>query len=108
MKNKFIIIETTYPNLAAAKKLGEILINKKLAACVQFFPIQGMYFWEGKIIEDREILVSIKSKNSLYHQIEKTIKEHHKYEIPQILSIPVDQGSKLYLDWINSKLKKTK
>ncbi len=105
---KFIIIETTYPNLASAKKLGEILLTKKLAACVQFFSINSMYCWEKKIEKNREILVSIKSANSLYPEIEKIIKEHHSYEIPQILVNSLNQGSKPYFDWIDSNLKRGK
>ena len=108
MKKKFIIIETTYPNLASAKKLGEILLTKKLAACVQFFPIKSMYLWQKKIENSSEILVSIKSENSLYREIEKIIKEHHSYEIPQILTTQINQGSTAYLNWINSNLKKGK
>lgn len=104
MKEKFIIIETTYPNLAKAKNLAKILLTQKLAACVQFLPIKGMYFWEEKMIEDSEILVSIKTKNSFYKLIEKTIKEHHDYKIPQILCHQVDQGFAPYLKWIDSNL----
>ena len=108
MKEKFIIIETTYPNLAKAKNLAKILLTQKLAACVQFLPIKSMYFWEEKIATSSEILVSIKSKNSFYKLIEKTIKEHHDYEIPQILCIDVNQGSAPYLKWIASKMDRRK
>ena len=104
MKEKFIIIETTYPNLAKAKNLAKILLTQKLAACVQFSPIKSMYFCGEKIVNSGEILVSIKSKNSFYKLIEKTIKEHHDYEIPQILCIDVKQGSTPYLKWIALKL----
>jgi periplasmic divalent cation tolerance protein len=108
MKEKFIIIETTYPNLAKAKNLAKILLTQKLAACVQFSSIKSMYFWEEKIANTNEILVSIKSKNSFYKLIEKTIKEHHEYEIPQILCIEVNQGSAPYLKWITSNLNRRK
>jgi periplasmic divalent cation tolerance protein len=108
MPKKFIIVETTYPNLASAKKLGKLLLEKKLAACVQFLPIKSMYFWQGKIENSSEILVLIKSENSLYNEIEKTIKEHHTYEIPQILCSLINQGSMAYLKWIESKLENRK
>ena len=108
MPKKFIIVETTYPNLASAKKLGKLLLEKKLAACVQFLPIKSMYFWQGKIENSSEILVLIKSENSLYNEIEKTIKEHHTYEIPQILFSLINQGSIAYLKWIESKLENRK
>ena len=106
MKNELVILKVTYPDLERAKNFAEILLQKKLAACVQFTPIESMYFWRGKIENNHEILLSIKTKNSLLKSIEKIIKKHHDYEIPQMLSIQVDQGSKPYLNWINSCLKK--
>lgn len=108
MKEKFIIIETTYPNLKGAKNLGEILLTKKLAACVHFMPIESAYFWEGKIENSSEILVKIKTKNSHYKAIEKVIKEHHEYEIPQIISTQINQGSAPYLKWIAANCTKRK
>lgn len=112
MKKNFIEIRTTYPNSAKgeklAKKLAKILLDKKLAACVQFLPIESMYVWEGKIENKREILVSIKSKNSLYKKIEKIIKEQHFYEIPEILAMQMDQGLTAYLNWINSSTQNKK
>ncbi len=108
MKNKFIVIETTYPNLREAKNLGKILLSKKLAACIQFVKVESCYIWEEKIQNDREILVRIKTKNSLYSQIEKTIKESHSYKIPQIFSIQINQGSTAYFSWIDSNRQKGK
>jgi periplasmic divalent cation tolerance protein len=98
--NKIILVETTCKNLRAAKNLGKILLEQKLAACVQYFEIKSSYFWEGKIQNDSEILVRIKSKKSLYLEIEKTIKNHHSYEIPQIFSIELNQGSEAYFNWV--------
>lgn len=108
MKEKFITVETTYPNLTEAKKLAKILLKKNLAACVQFTPIKSMYLWQGKIENSTEILVKIKSKNSLYKEIEKIIKDNHIYEIPQILSSFVNQGFTPYLNWIDSSTKDQK
>jgi periplasmic divalent cation tolerance protein len=112
MKNKFIIVETTYPNSAKGKKLAknlaQILLEKKLAACVQISTIESCYFWQEKIVNEREILLSIKSKNSLYGEIEKTILKHHFYEIPQITAIQINQGSEGYLKWVDSNVVRRK
>lgn len=108
MKKKFIIIETTYPNLRAAKKLAQILLQENLAACVQFIAIESSYVWQKKIENCREILVNIKTKKTLYDKVEKTILKHHSYEIPQITSKAVDSGFVPYLNWIDSGLKKSK
>lgn len=101
MAKKFIVIETTYPNLREAKNLGKILLSKKLAACIHFSRIESNYLWEEKIYTEKEILVKIKTTNSLYSTIEKTIKKHHSYEIPQIYSTQIDQGFAPYLSWID-------
>jgi len=109
MKSKFITIETTYPNSSKGKKLAknlaELVLNQKLAACVQFSKIESAYFWEGKLQNDQEILVRIKTKNSLFLKVEKIIKKHHSYEIPQIISTQINQGSDEYLQWIESSTK---
>lgn len=111
MKDKFIVIETSYPNSPKGKKLAKnlaaILLQKKLAACINFFPVESMYFWQKKLQNDREILVVIKTKNSLYGEVEKIIKKHHIYEIPQIISSEINQGSKPYFSWIESNIKFT-
>ena len=105
MQKKFIIVETTYPKITAAKNLAKILLEQKLAACVHFFPIKTTYFWEEKIESGNEILVRIKTKNSLFQKIKKTILHNHTYKNPQIISTQMDQGSKAYFDWINSATK---
>lgn len=106
MKNKFIIIETTYPNQKLAKNLAQILLEKKLAACIQFVKIKSMYSWDKKIQNDSEILVRIKTKNSLFLEVKKIIQNHHSYENPQIISTQINQGSERYFNWIdlNTKL----
>jgi periplasmic divalent cation tolerance protein len=104
---KLILVETTYPNLRSAKNLAKILLSKNLAACVQFCEVKSMYFWRNKLQNDREILLRIKTKNSLYPAVEKIIQEHHSYEIPQILATQIDQGSKAYLNWLDSQTETT-
>jgi len=106
MKN--IIIETTYPNLRAAKKLAKILLQENLATCIQFIAIESTYLWQKKIKNSREILLIIKTKKTLYGKVEKTILKHHSYEIPQITSRLINQGFAPYLNWINASLKNSK
>jgi periplasmic divalent cation tolerance protein len=108
MKNKFVIIETTYPDLEKAKNLGKLLLDQKIAACVNFLPISSMYLWEDKIADEQEILVSIKTLDSLYKNVEKVILKHHVYKNPKIISKLINKGSRTYLEWILFNLKKAK
>ncbi len=102
METDFIIVETTYANLDEAKKLAEILLKKKLAACIHFLPIESLYLWQGDAKNASEILVRIKARNTSFWQIKKIIKNHHEYKIPQIIAISINQGSKSYLDWLDT------
>lgn len=108
MKNDLIIVKTTFSKMAEAKKLAKILLNQKLAACIQFSKIESMFIWEGKISSEAEILVSIKTESKLYKEIEKLILQHHSYEIPQIIAIKIAKTSQNYQKWINLALNSQK
>ena len=101
--NSVKLLYVTCETLQQARTIGRTLVEEKLAACINILPqMESIYLWQGKIENSTEILVKIKSKNSLYKEIEKIIKGNHIYEIPQILSSFVDQGFAPYLDWIDS------
>ncbi len=101
---KYLIITTTYPKISEAKKLTKILLNKKLAACVQFSKINSNFIWNDKITSQNEILVTIKTKANLYKKIENEILENHPYKTPQVLAIKVEDGFCNYFDWISQEL----
>jgi len=100
-KNDYSIIITTAGSKDAAKKIANLLIEKKLAACIQMFPIESVYFWQGKICEDDEVTLFIKSKTELFEEIKAAIKTAHEYEVPEIIQIPVTNGLPEYLKWID-------
>ncbi|SNR60259.1 divalent-cation tolerance protein CutA [Desulfurobacterium atlanticum] len=100
---KFITVITTTETEKEAEKIAETLVSEKLAACVQIIPsIKSVYRWQGKVEKSEEHLLFIKTKESLFEKVEKAIKENHSYEVPEIISIPVNSGSKEYLEWIKS------
>lgn len=101
---KFIQIITTVENKKEAEKIAKILLEKKLAACIQIIEgIESHYWWKGKIEKAKEILIFIKTKESLFRKVEKIIKEKHPYQLPEIIGIPVLKGSKEYLKWIEEE-----
>ena len=100
---KYVQIITTTDKIKIADKITNSLLKKKLASCVQRLPIQSTYRWKGKIENSKEFLLLIKTKKSLYKKVEKEIKANHDYEVPEILEIPITNGNKAYLNWLNSE-----
>ena len=96
-----IFIYSTFPNKKEAKRIGENLIKKKLAACINIFPIESIYFWQKRIVKDKEFAAIIKTKKKNFKKIEKFILENHPYEVPCILQIEIKKANKKYLKWLN-------
>ena len=100
-----ILIYITCPNKKEAKKIGQALVEKRLAGCVNIFPIEAIYWWEGKITEDKEFVLIVKTFEKNFSKIEKLVRKLHSYEIPCIISIPVERVNNSYLGWIRGEIK---
>jgi periplasmic divalent cation tolerance protein len=100
----YMFIYVTASNEEEAERIARTLLESKLVACVNLFPIRSMYWWEGKIEEASEVGMILKTKAEKFKELRKKIKEIHSYEIPCICAFSVDDGSKEYLDWIDSSL----
>jgi periplasmic divalent cation tolerance protein len=96
----YIIITTTFPHQDSAKAAAKLLVEKRLAACVQLLPINSVYSWQGEVCDENEVLLLIKSRAALFGEISAAIKEIHTYEVPQIVQIPITDGLPEYLKWI--------
>ncbi|MCL2211057.1 MAG: divalent-cation tolerance protein CutA [Treponema sp.] len=101
IKNKYAMTVTACPNEDIAKKIAGLLLEKKLAACIQLFPINSFYSWKGEICNDNEIILFIKCRQEHYAAIEEIIIANHPYEVPEIIMMPVIGGFSKYLDWID-------
>jgi len=95
-----IIIQTTCINEVEARKIAKVLIEEKLAACVQMNNIESFYTWQGDFCNDEEVLLNIKTKKENFKQIKSKIKELHSYDVPEIISINIDNESKDYKKFI--------
>lgn len=104
-KNDYCIVITTYADDKIGKKLIESLIEKRLAACVQVQNIKSYYPWEGKVKCTSEKLLLIKTKKSLYQEVEADIISNHNYKTPEILEVSIESGFLQYLDWIDKGCK---
>lgn len=95
------IVFVTVGKEKEAKKISRTVVSEKLAACVNIIkPIESYYTWKGKLAEDREILLIIKTKARLFSKLKNRIIALHSYEVPEIIFIPIQKGLKSYLNWI--------
>lgn len=101
---KPILIYTTTASKQEAQKISHHLLNKKLIACANFFPIESIYSWQGKITEDKEYTLLLKTEEKHLSTIKKEIKTLHSYHIPCIIKINID-AEKDYGNWLLSNLK---
>jgi len=98
--SKTLIIHCTVPSQELAKEIAHNLVSENLAACVQQLgPITSTYRWENKIQEDQEWLLLIKTNQTQYQTIETYLQKTHPYEVPEIIAIPITEGSESYLKW---------
>ncbi len=104
-KMDYCVIQTTTDDKNVALTISKILLQNNLAACIQSYEIESSYRWQGKIENSKEILLNIKTKMSLYKEIEKVIKENHNYEVPEIIVLPISDGFRGYFDWIDKEVK---
>jgi periplasmic divalent cation tolerance protein len=103
MPTHYQIILCTCPDKDTAEKLAHLLVDDKLAACVNILPsITSIYLWQEQIESAQEHLLLIKANKSSYQAIEETIKKHHPYELPEIIAVPIENGLPEYLHWIDS------
>ena len=101
--NEPILILCTCPSQNEADAVATTLLEERLAACVNQLPgIKSLYCWEGRVKQDDEVLLLIKTTADLFERLEKTIKTLHSYETPEIIAVPIVAGSADYLRWIEA------
>ncbi|HDP80332.1 MAG TPA: divalent-cation tolerance protein CutA [Spirochaetes bacterium] len=98
----YCVIYCTSPTKETALTLSDRLVSLKLAACVNIIDtISSIYRWKGEICRETEFLMVIKSRKSLIEHIEREIREHHPYEVPEIIALSLAWGHDPYLRWID-------
>ena len=101
-----IVVFMTAADAVEAGRLAEMLIEKRLAACVQILPeIESVYRWQGRIERQREVLLLAKTTRAKFEDLEREVRAAHSYETPEIVAVPLAAGSIPYLQWLNDSLK---
>ena len=99
--HKLRAILTTTGTEELALSIARALVSERLAACVNIVgPIRSVYRWRDAIEDDREFLLLIKTRATLYMKVERRVRELHSYEVPEVLSLSLDRGSPPYIKWL--------
>lgn len=97
----FIQVTTAIDSEEGAQRIAQTLVEQRLAACVHIAgPITSTYWWQGKMEVEKEWTCAAKTRKELYDHVEKAIREAHSYDEPEIVALPIANGSRSYLDWI--------
>lgn len=95
----------TCPNETVAKELARAMVEQKLAACVNILPhVTSIYSWQGKLEEDSEVLLMIKTRSSRIPALAEFIRSAHPYEVAEVVAVPVAQGNPPYLQWVQDSV----
>jgi len=101
-----IVVLVTCGSEEEALRIANALVEGHLAACVNLVsPIRSIYRWEGKIWDEKEWLLIIKTQRQSFDELEKKVKSLHSYSVPEIISLPIVEGSSPYLNWIKENTK---
>lgn len=101
MEEDFIVVLITTGSYGEALKIARTLLEEKLAACVNIVPeVFSLYWWEGKVQEDKEALLIVKTTASAFPALEGRVRELHSYTVPEIIALPIKEGFRGYLDWL--------
>ncbi len=102
-----ILVYTTFEKKEEALQLGRVLLEKRLIACAQIDnAVDSLYWWNGEIEQAEEFRLLMKSRLTLWKELEKTIKKHHSYDLPEIVAIPVVEANPDYRHWIEETVRK--
>jgi periplasmic divalent cation tolerance protein len=102
----YIVVFITAGSLVEAESIADMLVTAKLAACVSIVPeVKSVFSWKGNIENEKETLLIVKSKSSVFKELVGKVREMHKYEVPEIIALPIIDGSGHYLDWMEKEIK---
>jgi periplasmic divalent cation tolerance protein len=96
-----MVVFITAPNEEEAAGIARSLVESKLAACVNIVKnIRSIYSWQGNIEDDSEVLMVVKTKKGLFNALSSRVRELHSYDVPEIIALPITDGSEDYIKWL--------
>ncbi|GAB5045661.1 divalent-cation tolerance protein CutA [Thermodesulfovibrio sp. TK110] len=102
----YMVVLITAPNEEEAVKIAKTLVEEKLAGCINIIKdIRSIYSWQGKIEDEPEVLMIVKTRSELFEELEKRVKSLHSYSVPEIIGLKIKKGSESYLSWLSEVTK---
>nr|CCC92579.1 unnamed protein product [Trypanosoma congolense IL3000] len=97
----FSVCHITTPSIDVARTLSHVLVGGNKAVCVNIVPsVTSVYRWEGRVCEDTECLMMVKTRTELVQEVVETVKKNHPYSVPEVISVPIGPGNEAYLKWV--------
>lgn len=101
-----IVVLSTCGSEEEARRLARALVESRLAACVNLVPgLRSVYRWKDSVEEAEEVLLAIKTSQSLFEEVRSAIERLHSYEVPEVIALPIADGADRYLGWLSGALK---
>lgn len=98
---EFIVIYCTVPNKNEGKEIARALVESGFAACVNIIDkVESIFSWDGKLTEEKEAMLVIKTRKDLFIQVNRVIQKLHSYTVPEVIALPVIEADEMYLKWI--------
>jgi len=96
-----LVVYITAPSEEEAAKIAHILVEERLAGCVNIVKdIRSIYSWQGKIVDDKEVLMIVKTRLQLFSALTAKVKTLHSYTVPEVIAMPIIDGSEEYINWL--------
>lgn len=99
--NPFAVVFVTAPNIKTARALARKALAARLIACANLVPrIESHYWWQGRLERSHEVLLILKTTKACLAELETVLRQHHPYDTPEILALPIGSGTERYLQWL--------
>ncbi len=105
MEDSYVVVLITTSSKDEAEKIASSLLKERLVACANIIgPVHSLFWWQGKIDTAQEHLILMKTRKDLFNKLSERVKALHSYQVPEIIAIPIVEGLKDYLNWIDESL----
>jgi len=102
-----IVVLVTCGSAKEARKIGRAVVQRRYAACASVLqaPVRSIYCWKGNVESAAEFLIILKTSRARFAALEREVRRLHSYDLPEIIALPVEKGSRAYLQWVGASLK---